>query len=622
MCIRDRDNINATFDDESLNGRLEDDTCNNQPAFGGPTYTPHGTDVDSTVNPLSDLDFQEVSGTWDFTFENNEPFDTGNLDNACITVQFAAITFDQWISTDASCSGNLDAITVVEGTNLFTCYSVSNDGDESFNLALGDITQTGIIHDLSALTGNYTPGQVRTVTVGPLSTGSAPLLQGTTIGTTRLIVRGTSTDFPASRSITTNEVISVTVSAAGSGNKPLYLYNNSAPVQPLPIPANANYLSRVAPTTNQGNIFLDDSNTANNVASWILTPALQLPISLDASQNIPVDLYISRQGGNDGTNRLIDISIDHSGGGGTNIGSASVSFNTNGTGVNLESFSVPITGASNIPAGETISLTLTNPQTQNARRYRVFVDGTAGQLSQIVLPSDTVIDVTSVSLHEQDFVTNPSAPAIVDASPLQTVFVRAAITDPFGSFDINAAEITVTTPTPTTPVVGDAMSVAVGGDDGVATRIFEYSYTLPLNPEGTWNFSVTAREGTENTVTDVGSTNITVASPSLMILKSTQGAITSASPGDTITYIVTVTNAGLGRAKDVTLNDSPSPFVDIPATQANFSCTAGCTPLVFDLGTVNFTLDSDGDVSAWDVIMAGDMPPSSAFTIEYGSTVE
>ena len=599
---------------------MEDDACGNNPAYGGPTYTVHNEPL--PLNPLSDLDFEEVSGTWGFTFENNEPFDTGNLENACITVQFAAVTFDQWISTDATCSGNLDSISVVEGTNLFTCYSVTNEGDESFDLDAGDITQTGIIHDLSALTGDYTAGQTKTaVSSGPDNTAD-PFLQGTTLGTTEIIVRGTSVDFPAARSITTDEAISVTVTAAGSGNKPLYLYNNTAPALPLPAPANANYLSRVAPTTNQGSIFIDDSNTANNVVTWTLTPALQLPITLDNSQNIPIDLYISRQGGGDGTNREIDISIDHSGGGGTNIGTASVSFNTIGTGVNVESFSVPITGASSIPAGETISLTLTNPQTQNARRYNIFVDGTAGQLSQIVLPSDTIIDVTSVSLHEEDFVTNPAAPTITDASPLQTIFVRATVTDPFGSFDINAADITVTSPTPATPVAGDAMTVPAGADDGVATKIFEYSYTLPMNPEGTWNFSVTAREGTENNVTDVGSVNITVASPSLMVLKSTLGNITSASPGDPITYLITVTNSGLGRARNVTLNDTPSPFVDMPTTQVNFSCTAGCTPPSFDLGTVNFTLDGDGDVSAWNVIMSGDMPPSSAFTIQYGSTVE
>ena len=103
--------------------------------------------------------------------------------------------------------------------------------------------------------------------------------------------------------------------------------------------------------------------------------------------------------------------------------------------------------------------------------------------------------------------------------PGANVFVRAQVSDPFGSFDISSARITIIDPANVTQVNNVADDGAGRAGDvqlarAAATCIFQYQYAVPASPAlGGWTVRVTANEGTEGTVTDLGVGNFTVAIP-------------------------------------------------------------------------------------------------------------
>ncbi|MGM0564879.1 MAG: proprotein convertase P-domain-containing protein [Pseudomonadota bacterium] len=598
----DGDNIITTFDDESPNGRLEDDTCDTNPAYGPQSYTPHN---EPAANPLSDLDNSEVTGVWDFTFVNSVPIDTGTMNEACITVRSAAVTFDQWVSTSPTCADTVDSLNEITGTDIYTCYVLSNPGDEAFTLGAGDWSNN-LGHDLSGLQGNYNPGDSQTVVAGPEISGTPPFPVGTTNGISEITIRGNSVNFPPVESITTDESVTLVIGNAppASGNKLLYFYDNQD-------------LERVVPTTDQGIRTLN----ANQNETWVLSPSLQSDLDIDATGGeIPVSLFLRRQGF--GFNRR-DVTIVISGSTSGEI--ARIDNEALGVTATFTEFTVnvPITGATALVNGEEIRVQVINATPiffGSAADWRLQIDSSNGASnhSRINLPSNTVINVDDVGLYNVDYATDPAATPITGAAAGSTVYVRSTVSDPFGSFDITAADITLTDAASTVQVNAAAMTEVQ--DSGAATKIYEYSYTVPAFPaQGNWRADVTAQEGTEGTVEHNNFTRFSVFQPpSLSVTKSSD--VANASPGDTITYTVSVTNSGNGIAKDVYLEDTLSPYIDV--LTGSFACVTGCPGSGVTLGTVNFTTDVAGDITAWDVMMSGDMNPSSNFALQYQATVE
>jgi uncharacterized repeat protein (TIGR01451 family) len=154
-----------------------------------------------------------------------------------------------------------------------------------------------------------------------------------------------------------------------------------------------------------------------------------------------------------------------------------------------------------------------------------------------------------------------------------TVYLRAVVSDPFGSYDINAnapgtlPTITIKDPGNNTMIGPVAMSQVA--DSGTLTKTFEYAYTVPAGgPEGFWIASVRAVEGTENNVADtgIGTFRVTLL-PNIVMVKSVQpisdpyngGANPKAIPGAVMLYSVGVTNQGLGSASSVVVSDPVPP---------------------------------------------------------------
>src|SRR5699024_9597823 len=121
------------------------------------------------------------------------------------------------------------------------------------------------------------------------------------------------------------------------------------------------------------------------------------------------------------------------------------------------------------------------------------------------LNSATIINVNSVTTWNAAF---NGRTAQSTFAPGATVYVRALISDPFGSFDISSARISIIDPASVVRVNNQPMiaqgAPATCNSTRAATCIYQYAYTVPASPTvGHWTIQVTGYEGVEG-VTDFG----------------------------------------------------------------------------------------------------------------------
>ncbi|MEZ5458985.1 MAG: hypothetical protein R3E65_06645 [Steroidobacteraceae bacterium] len=323
------------------------------------------------------------------------------------------------------------------------------------------------------------------------------------------------------------------------GLKPLYLRRVSATSRPL---------SRVpAPS---GETF--ETVPGNGSRVWTLAPALQQPLSI-AAGGIPVRLWLTRSGATSSRTLLLTLA-DPVSGFSTSV-TQTVSPPT-GTTPALFTFVLPNPLARTFPAGAALTLTIaqTSPTQTNrvTRVHPIGVGAGTSAYSRIELDATTVINVDSVQAFDAAY---PAGSATTTHAPGADIWVRASISDPFGSFDITAATVSIIDSTGTTRVSAQAMTQVA--DDGVATRVFEFPYSVPAaGPVGGWSLQVVGIEGTEGLVTDlgVGPLQIAIPPPQLRVQKTSEvisdpfnGTLNPRRiPGAIVRYAVTVTNTGPG----------------------------------------------------------------------------
>lgn len=146
-----------------------------------------------------------------------------------------------------------------------------------------------------------------------------------------------------------------------------------------------------------------------------------------------------------------------------------------------------------IPAGQFISLNVTTSETNAS--FRIDYDSQT-KPSKIELPVSTYIEITSYDAYDAPY---PGGSVITTAETGSLVYLRAVVTDPFGSSDITDLTMDVLG----SPVT--ATSVATSG----CTRTYEYEWDT-TGSKGIFSLPSTAKEGYENTVTDVENLNITI----------------------------------------------------------------------------------------------------------------
>ncbi|GEM_PF-3450005 len=380
-----------------------------------------------------------------------------------------------------------------------------------------------------------------------------------------------------------------------TGNKRLYLDSGTT-------------LSRTRPSGTPAAVSIASGATQ----LWALSPLLALPVTISPTVTplsiIPVNLYLASNAAT--SSRTVQITVACSGGG----PAYSQTKIFDGTAVNnpylpttptLVSFNnLTLSADHTCAAGQSWNLSVSNGSASG----NVSVSPVSGgNNSYFSLPSLNVINVDSVSSYSAAYpaVTTPGSGFYYGG---QTVYVRAVVSDPFGSYDITAATVTIKKPGGTSVVTGAAMTQVA--DSGAATKTYEYAYVIPAGgTAGVWTAIVTAAEGSEGTVADSGTGGFTVGMPmpNLTFLKFSQverdpvNGTTSpkAIPGADVLYTLQVSNSGPGPVDNDTLVISDP----LPANTKLY---------VGDLGQgspVLFT-DADGD--------SGFTPPQP-FTLDYFS---
>jgi uncharacterized repeat protein (TIGR01451 family) len=149
------------------------------------------------------------------------------------------------------------------------------------------------------------------------------------------------------------------------------------------------------------------------------------------------------------------------------------------------------------------------------------------------------------------------------------------------------------------------------------TNTYEYAYMVPAaGTAGNWTYSILAKEGAENTISDTGVGTFSVYIPNLMVVKSaavwsdpvsgtTLTASPKAIPGAVMTYTITVTNSDPLTANNVTITDNLT--AEITAghlafrtqyVDAVYSCPAGSGIVVNGVCRTNTGGDDNAD---WNV---------------------
>lgn len=381
-------------------------------------------------------------------------------------------------------------------------------------------------------------------------------------------VAGTLPDADNSDNSSSDFTIVIGAPVITPGNKPLYLYS-------LP----ANNLSRAPPVAAQPNVRI--RKNVNPSVTWTLAPVTQAPLIVDGNvPNIPVVLIL-RKGGTSGSfvSRTVQVTLSTSLG---VIGTNTQTLALNGTPTPF-TFPVPIAADIPLPSGSTINLTVTNVTPGGGNRtFRVFpVSG--GVNSRVDLTSETVVNVDSIQFFDAPF---PGGSAVTSFLPGATAHIRAVVSDPFGSFDITSATVTVLDAT-STPVVTNAAMTQVA-DSGVDTKTYEFSQVIAA-PLGTWTAIVIANEGTEGIVSDNDANTFNVGgTPDVILLKRSQviddglgntAPVAKAIPGATVLYTLSATNQGNGATDaNVTIED-PVP-ANTSLCVAN-PCAQGSPPIQF-----------------------------------------
>ncbi|HEY3518893.1 MAG TPA: DUF11 domain-containing protein [Gammaproteobacteria bacterium] len=389
-----------------------------------------------------------------------------------------------------------------------------------------------------------------------------------------------------------------------SGAKPLYL--RSAP---------ANALSRTPPGA-------DGPVTVAAGASviWTLTPTLALPLTLPGG-NIAVPLWLRRNNNNGQASRTVTVTLANTSIA-TPIGTQTLTFGSlpaNGAPA-LVNFTIPNPTAATFPAGSAFRITIT----ANRTTLVYPVGATAGSFSRVQLDSATVIDVNSVQTFNAAY---PGGAVQASFSSGSTAYVRAVVSDPFGSFDIASGRVSIVDSASVVRVANAAMPMVA--DSGGATRTYEYAYVIPAGaPSGGWSAQVTAVEGTEGVVTHTRTGGFVVPPllPALRVTKTVDvlsdpvnGAVNPFQiPGSLQRYRVTVTNTGVGSVDASTLVIADL----VPANTELFVASGGGDPVQFFDGSTPSGLTFDYATQVTYSNQPGGVPPYSYTPTADGNGVD
>jgi uncharacterized repeat protein (TIGR01451 family) len=342
--------------------------------------------------------------------------------------------------------------------------------------------------------------------------------------------------------------------------------------------------------------------------------AASTTISSAVSATVPVTLYLARNATTG--NRSVEVDLQCSSGGTTLTQTQTLTTLT--ATAAAYSFALPLAGTVTCGQGNYWNLTVKNKTTNNGYSIMVYPQS-GGNPSHVDLPATTVINVNSIGFYSATY---PGGSAITSVPAGTTVYIRAVVSDPFGSYDIvNVPTITINNPSGTAIVTAAGMTLkATGTETPSLTKIFEYPYIVPSSPAGNWSISVNATEGTEGIVSDTGYVSMPVTLPAALTVVKSASPI-HVNPGQVLTYTITITNTGAGTATNVTAIDPLPAYTTYVAnsTRLNGITVAGdgsTLPLIAGLLVDN----NSGRAAA--AAASGNLPSGGVATIVFQVTVK
>ena len=288
----------------------------------------------------------------------------------------------------------------------------------------------------------------------------------------------------------------ITASAAGCGGPKTATHtvtvNSASVTKHLYLSDPSQALDRVDPV-NTGDATTANtallSSTGTTFTTFTMAPVLCSDLTIKAG-TISVTNYITISSGTMPANPAITAQLRY---GATNIITLTNPIYNSG----LLTWTATLGADVTVPAGAAITLQVTTAQAGVI--FRIDFDSQT-KPSKISLPVSTYIDVTALDVYTAAY---PGGLPVVSGVGGTTKYIRATVTDPFGFSDITGMNITIT---PTGSTVA-AASVATSG----CTRTYEYVWSTPAG-SGNYAIAAVAREGYENTVTNIRNTTYSVCS--------------------------------------------------------------------------------------------------------------
>lgn len=335
-----------------------------------------------------------------------------------------------------------------------------------------------------------------------------------------------------------------------------------------------------------------DNITLNRQQSntYVLTPSLQTSLELGTG-NIIIPIQIRETG--PGSIRTIEMTLDYVGTATGVIGVDTITHDfSGGSAWQTLTFGINLASLLTLPVGTQLRLRIKNNNTVNRERIR-YRELRSGVHFQVQLNANTVIKVETTETYDAAY---GGGNLELDFSPGDTVYIRSLVSDPFGSYDIDSANISIQDPLGN-PIITNAVMTEVN-DSTAATKTYEYQFIIPTGiADGQWDFQVTAQEGTEGTIEHTrsgifnissGNVDIKVLKVSSLISDPVRGASNPLRiPGAITQYVIQSTNEG---------QLSPDPNTVVLADVIPQNTSLCVSTLCFPGG--NFIRFSDGSPSS------------------------
>ncbi|MGN6112792.1 MAG: beta strand repeat-containing protein [Luteimonas sp.] len=442
---------------------------------------------------------------------------------------------------------------------------------------------TGLNTGLSTCSGSASvSGSTLTVSNVAVSGGGTCLLVfdvqvSASAGTGLLIDNYATVANPGGNGATPHATITVSQSqVAASGNKILYVYANDT-------------MTRVAQSTTGSN------TTASGVSVYhdFELSGVAANLNITAGSTITMGLWLARAGSTTTTTRNVYIKLfKRVGATDTQIGGQSNTVTFSSTTLAKQTFTItaPSFGtAGNLAAGDKLVMRIYNDSdTGGNDRSVLFQQYNAGSGSTLTISTPTVVHVDSVTIYSAAY------PATTQAASYgigETLYVRASVSDPFGSADISGGSISIKNPGGSTVATASLVNGTHTKSTSGAIRVYEYAYTVPSGAAvGSWTASVTANEGSEGTITHTGNGTFPVGGK--VTLRKTWGA--GATAGNAVTLTITGGTSAVGGSSTAPSTLTPATAnaatgATITLAEAYTSGTAGSYTV-----TLSCTKDSDG----------------------------